>query len=136
MLTLLPMGVLQLEANIEHGYWFARSAEVTDRPIIDVLVWLRTPADIIFAVGALLVATMVASLWLAPGRPRETPVPKRRQATRPDCSRTVRGVDARPAYRTRRRPCRLQSYCDSASDSSDRACSRSTAGSMISASAP
>ena len=42
-----------------------------DRPIIDVLVWLRTPADIIFAVGALLVATMVASLWLAPGRPRE-----------------------------------------------------------------
>ena len=71
VLTLLPMGVLQLEANIEHGYWFARSAEFMDRPIIDVLVWLRTPADIIFAVGALLVATMVASLWLAPGRPRE-----------------------------------------------------------------
>ena len=70
VLTLLPMGVLQLEANIEHGYWFARSAEFMDRPIIDVLVWLRTPADIIFAVGALLVATMVASLWLAPGRPR------------------------------------------------------------------
>ena len=27
LLTLLPLGMLQLDAAIEHGYWFARSAE-------------------------------------------------------------------------------------------------------------
>ena len=71
VLTLLPMGVLQLEANMEHGYWFARSAEFMDRPIIDVLVWLRTPGDVVFAAGAVLMAAFVASLWLAPGTARD-----------------------------------------------------------------
>jgi len=71
VLTLLPLGVLQLEANMEHGYWFARSAEFMDRPIIDVLVWLRTPGDVVFAAGAVLMAAFVASLWLAPGSARD-----------------------------------------------------------------
>jgi len=66
ILTLLPMGVLQLEANLEHGYWFARSAEFMNRPIIDLLVWLRVPGDTVFAVGALMVALFVALLWLNP----------------------------------------------------------------------
>src|SRR3546814_1939965 len=47
VLTLLPMGVLQLEANLERGYWYARSAEFMNRPIIDLLVWLRVPGDTI-----------------------------------------------------------------------------------------
>ena len=68
ILTLLPMGVLQLEANLERGYWYARSAEFMNRPIIDLLVWLRVPGDTIFAIGALLVAWFVVRLWIAPGR--------------------------------------------------------------------
>ncbi len=56
---------------MEHGYWFARSAEFMDRPIIDVLVWLRTPGDVVFAAGAVLMAAFVASLWLAPGTARD-----------------------------------------------------------------
>ena len=71
VLTLLPLGVLQLEASINEGYWFARSAEFMGRPIIDVLVWMRTPGDVIFACGALLIGLFVASLWLSPGRRRE-----------------------------------------------------------------
>ena len=66
VLTLLPMGVLQLEANLEHGYWYARSAEFMNRAIIDLLVWMRVPGDTVFAVGAFLIVLFVASLWLAP----------------------------------------------------------------------
>ena len=60
------MGVLQLEANLEHGYWYARSAEFMNRAIIDLLVWMRVPGDTVFAVGAFLIVLFVASLWLAP----------------------------------------------------------------------
>ncbi|MFT3762876.1 MAG: nitric-oxide reductase large subunit [Pseudoxanthomonas sp.] len=68
VLTLLPMGVLQLNAALEHGYWFARSAEFMNRPIIDMLVWMRMPGDVIFSVGALALALFVLKLWLGRGR--------------------------------------------------------------------
>lgn len=76
VLTLLPMGVLQLEANLEHGYWYARSADFMNREIIDVLVWLRVPGDTIFAIGAFLISMFVASLWLG-RRPVHQPAPTR-----------------------------------------------------------
>ena len=64
LLTLLPMGVLQLGAALEHGYWYARSAEFMGRPIIEALVWMRVPGDTIFSIGALLLAWFVARHWL------------------------------------------------------------------------
>jgi nitric oxide reductase subunit B len=77
LLTLLPIGLLQLNAALEHGYWFARSAEFMDRPLIHMLVWMRVPGDTLFSVGALLVAVFVASLWLAPRRrPALAPLPQ------------------------------------------------------------
>ncbi len=71
VLTLLPLGVLQLSAALEHGYWYARSAEFMTRPIIHLLVWMRVPGDSIFAVGALLFSWFVLRLWIAP---RQLPV--------------------------------------------------------------
>ena len=68
LLTLLPLGVLQLNAVLEHGYAYARSAEFMDRPLIHLLIWLRVPGDTIFAVGALLIAWFVARLWIVPRR--------------------------------------------------------------------
>ena len=68
VLTLLPMGVLQLQAALEHGYWFARSAEFMNRPLIDMLVWMRVPGDTIFSVGAVLLAWFVFKQWLLPVR--------------------------------------------------------------------
>ena len=59
-------GVLQLNAALEHGYWFARSAEFMNRPIIDMLVWMRMPGDLVFSAGALLLALFVARKWLKP----------------------------------------------------------------------
>ena len=68
LLTLLPMGVLQLQAALENGYWFARSAEFMNRPIIDMLVWMRVPGDTIFSVGALLLGWFVLRQWILPAR--------------------------------------------------------------------
>ena len=68
LLTLLPMGVLQLQAALEHGYWFARSAEFMNRPIIDMLVWMRVPGDTIFSAGAVLLGWFVLRQWVLPAR--------------------------------------------------------------------
>jgi nitric oxide reductase subunit B len=66
LLTLLPMGTLQLAAAIDHGYWYARSAEFMQKPIFELLVWMRVPGDVLFSAGALLLAWFVARLWIAP----------------------------------------------------------------------
>ncbi|HBD19092.1 MAG TPA: nitric oxide reductase large subunit [Arenimonas sp.] len=66
LFTLLPIGILQLNAAIGEGYWFARSAEFMQRPIIDMLVWMRVPGDTIFSIGALSLAWFVLRLWVAP----------------------------------------------------------------------
>ncbi len=68
LLTLLPMGIIQLSAAMEHGYWYARSAELMQQPIIQLLVWMRVPGDVIFSVGAVALAWFVLRLWIAPVR--------------------------------------------------------------------
>ncbi len=74
LLCLLPMGVLQVAAAINHGYWYARSAEFMGSPLIETLVWLRVPGDVIFAAGGVLIALFVARLWLAPNAARPAAV--------------------------------------------------------------
>ena len=71
LFTLLPMGILQLVAAIDHGYWYARSAGFMQQPLIELLVWMRVPGDTLFSVGALALALFVARLWL-PGRRHAT----------------------------------------------------------------
>ncbi|HWK51824.1 MAG TPA: hypothetical protein VNR40_18150, partial [Steroidobacter sp.] len=69
LFTLLPIGVIQLNAAIEHGYWYARSAELMQQPIIQLLVWMRVPGDTIFSIGALSLAWFVLRLWILPRQP-------------------------------------------------------------------
>ena len=64
LLTLLPLGVLQLQAALENGYWYARSADFMGRDIIHLLVWMRVPGDTIFSVGALILSWFVLRLWV------------------------------------------------------------------------
>ena len=68
LLTLLPLGTMQLLAAIEHGYAYARSAEFMQKPIVDMLVWMRVPGDIVFSVGAVALAWFVLRLYIAPKR--------------------------------------------------------------------
>jgi nitric oxide reductase subunit B len=72
LFTLLPIGVLQLDAAIEHGYWYARSAEFMQQPIIQTLVWMRVPGDVIFSAGAVVLAWFVFRLWVAPKKAVDT----------------------------------------------------------------
>ncbi len=62
LLSLLPIGLMQTWASVEHGTWYARSAEFMSREIIDLFVWLRTIGDTIFATGALVLGWFVLGL--------------------------------------------------------------------------
>ncbi|MNK86804.1 Nitric oxide reductase subunit B [compost metagenome] len=53
LLSLLPIGLMQTWASVDHGYWFARSAEFTQTGLMDTLRWLRVVGDTLFAIGAL-----------------------------------------------------------------------------------
>ena len=66
LFTLLPIGIIQLMAAIEHGYWYARSADLMQQPIIQLLVWMRVPGDTIFSIGALAMGWFVLRLWIGP----------------------------------------------------------------------
>jgi len=66
LFTLLPMGILQLTAALENGYWYARSADLMQQPIIQMLVWMRVPGDTVFSVGAVALAWFVLRLWVKP----------------------------------------------------------------------
>jgi nitric oxide reductase subunit B len=66
LLTLLPLGTMQLLAAIEHGYWYARSAEFMQKPVVDLLVWMRVPGDVVFSIGAIALVWFVLRLWVKP----------------------------------------------------------------------
>jgi nitric oxide reductase subunit B len=39
--------------SVNHGTWYARSAEVISSPWMRTTVWMRMPGDILFSLGAL-----------------------------------------------------------------------------------
>jgi len=55
VLSLIPSGFYQIAQSLEHGTWYARSAEVVQSPIMRTFTWLRMPGDVIFGIGALAV---------------------------------------------------------------------------------
>lgn len=62
-LSLLPVGLLQTAASMNHGMWYARSAEFLHTPQMETLRWLRTIGDTVFAVGILSLAWFIYGLW-------------------------------------------------------------------------
>lgn len=62
LLSLLPVGLLQTWASVEHGYWYARSPEFMQLPILQNLRWMRVPGDTIFFLGALALVVFVVGL--------------------------------------------------------------------------
>jgi nitric oxide reductase subunit B len=61
-LSLLPVGLLQTNASVEHGYWYARSSEFMQTDLMQTLRWMRVPGDTIFFFGAVALVIFVAGL--------------------------------------------------------------------------
>ncbi|WP_051258957.1 nitric-oxide reductase large subunit [Chitinibacter tainanensis] len=61
-MSLLPAGIYQAAASVEHGLWYARSAEIIHSSVMETLVWLRVPGDIVFAVGVVYLAIFALRL--------------------------------------------------------------------------
>jgi nitric oxide reductase subunit B len=76
LISLLPVGLLQAWASVNHGMWYARSAEFLQTDLMNQLRWLRVVGDTIFAVGVLALGWFVLGLrtgWsLAPAAVGET----------------------------------------------------------------
>lgn len=62
LLSLLPVGLLQTWASVEHGMWYARSAEFLQQDTVQTFVWLRTIGDTIFALGVLALGWFILGL--------------------------------------------------------------------------
>ena len=62
LISLLPVGLMQTIASIDHGMWYARSAEFMQDPVLQVFRWLRVIGDTIFALGTLALGWFVIGL--------------------------------------------------------------------------
>jgi nitric oxide reductase subunit B len=62
VLSMLPIGLMQAWASIEHGTWYARSAEFLQSGPMQTLRWFRVPGDVLFALGAALLGWFVLGL--------------------------------------------------------------------------
>lgn len=65
-LSLLPAGIYQAAQAIDKGLWYARSPEIIHGQVMETLVWLRVPGDIVFAVGGVLLAVYAVNLLRRP----------------------------------------------------------------------
>ncbi len=62
ILSLLPVGLMQTWASVDHGYWYARSSEFMQTPLMQNLRWMRVPGDTVFFLGAVALVIFVAGL--------------------------------------------------------------------------
>ena len=72
-LSLLPAGIYQAWASITQGLWFARSPAVIHSPVMETLVWLRVPGDVIFAAGSVCLALYALRLLRRPAATEAVP---------------------------------------------------------------
>jgi nitric oxide reductase subunit B len=62
LLSMLPIGLMQAWASVEHGTWYARSAEFLHSSGMNQLRWIRMIGDSIFALGAFVLGWFVLGL--------------------------------------------------------------------------
>jgi nitric oxide reductase subunit B len=73
VLSMLPIGLMQAMASIERGTWYARSAEFLQTPAMQFLRWMRVPGDVLFALGAAMLAWFVLGLLTGHSFEKESP---------------------------------------------------------------
>jgi nitric oxide reductase subunit B len=62
LISVLPVGLAQTVASVQHGLWYARSAEFMQQPNLITFRWLRVIGDTIFAIGTLSLAWFIFGL--------------------------------------------------------------------------
>jgi nitric oxide reductase subunit B len=70
-MSLLPAGIYQAWASVSKGLWFARSPEIIHSPVMETLVWMWVPGDIVFAIGAAILAVYALRLLRRPAAGRK-----------------------------------------------------------------
>ncbi len=68
-LSLVPAGLFQAYHSITSSFWYARSPEIVHGTVMETLVWMRVPGDIVFSTGAVMLALFAFRL-LVPRRER------------------------------------------------------------------
>ncbi len=61
-ISAFSVGLAQTVASVEHGLWYARSAEFLQTPLLDTFKWLRVIGDTIFAAGVIALTYFVIGL--------------------------------------------------------------------------
>lgn len=74
-MSLVPAGIYQAWASITHGVWFARSPEVIHSSVMETLVWLRVPGDVVFAFGIMFLALFAWRLFKGDRREATVAIP-------------------------------------------------------------
>ncbi|MCC7499476.1 MAG: nitric-oxide reductase large subunit [Bryobacterales bacterium] len=82
--SLLPVGLVQTWASVDRGYWYARSTEFMQTPLMQALRWMRVPGDTIFALGAIVLVAFVFTM-----RSGTTPFRGRATGDQPTASNTL-----------------------------------------------
>jgi len=74
--TLFPLGILQLYASINDGYFAARQLEFITNPTNVVLEWMRLPGDVVFILGGIVPFLYICWLgvrYRVPGKSLQMP---------------------------------------------------------------
>ncbi len=65
-MSLLPAGIFQAYWSVHEGLWYARSPAIIHSKVMETLVWLRMPGDIVFSIGGLCLAAYALKLLRRP----------------------------------------------------------------------
>lgn len=79
VLSLLPVGLMQTWASVEHGMWYARSAQFLQTDLMQTLRWMRVFGDVVFSIGIASLAWFVLGLvtgWSIQPQPDADPLPE------------------------------------------------------------
>ncbi len=62
LISVLPVGLAQTVASVQHGLWYARSAEFMQQSYIVTFKWLRMIGDTLFGIGTLALTWFIFGL--------------------------------------------------------------------------
>ena len=68
-LSLVPSGIYQAYYSVTTSFWYARSPAIVHSKVMETLVWMRVPGDIVFGTGAIILALFMARLLLGSRAP-------------------------------------------------------------------